>query len=85
MLSNVEREKLVLDLYYNQHKNVRQIAQEARMSFRNIGAIVKKKEAVVNGSSACGNGIAHSHSNEKPHKLTNSLTKEISPYRRLYS
>jgi DNA-directed RNA polymerase specialized sigma subunit len=43
MLSNVEREKLVLDLYYNQHKNVRQIAQEARMSFRNIGAIVKKR------------------------------------------
>ena len=78
MLSNVEREKLVLDLYYNQHKNVRQIAQEARMSFRNIGAIVKKKEAAVNGSSACGNGIAHSHSNEKPHKLTNSLPKELS-------
>jgi DNA-directed RNA polymerase specialized sigma subunit len=31
MLSNVEREKLVIDLYYNQRKNVRQIAQEARM------------------------------------------------------
>ena len=27
MLSNVEREKLVLDLYYSQGKNVRQIAQ----------------------------------------------------------
>jgi DNA-directed RNA polymerase specialized sigma subunit len=34
MLSNVEKEKLIIDLYYNQRKNVRQIAQEARISFR---------------------------------------------------
>ena len=59
MLSNVEREKLVIDLYYNQRKNVRQIAQEARISFREIAAILKKKEAaevndVRNGN---GNGI----------------------------
>ena len=47
MLSNVEKEKLVIDLYYNQRKNVRQIAQEARMSFRDIAAILKKKEAAV--------------------------------------
>jgi DNA-directed RNA polymerase specialized sigma subunit len=38
MLINVEKEKLVIDLYYNQRKNVRQIAQEARISFRDIGA-----------------------------------------------
>jgi DNA-directed RNA polymerase specialized sigma subunit len=48
MLSNLEREKLVIDLYYNQRKNVRQIAQEARISFRDISAIIKKKEAAVN-------------------------------------
>ena len=42
MLSNIEREKLVIDLYYNQGKNVREIAQEARMSFRDIGTILKK-------------------------------------------
>ena len=42
MLSNVEKEKLVIDLYYNQGKNVREIAQEARMSFRDIGTILKK-------------------------------------------
>ena len=43
MLSNVEREKLVIDLYYNHRKNVRQIAQiaqEARISFRDIAAIL---------------------------------------------
>src|SRR6188472_4356163 len=57
MLSNVEREKLVIDLYYNQQKNVRQIAQEVRISFRDIAAILKKKEAAVNGSGDGGNGI----------------------------
>ena len=59
MLSNVEKEKLVIDLYYNQRKNVRQIAQEARMSFRDIAAILKKKEAAaVNDiGSRSGNAI----------------------------
>jgi predicted DNA-binding protein YlxM (UPF0122 family) len=58
MLSNVEREKLVIDLYYNQQKNVRQIAQEARISFRDIAAIIKKKETSVNDGSSDGrNGI----------------------------
>jgi len=59
MLSNVEKEKLVIDLYYNQRKNVRQIAQEARISFRDIAAVLKKKEeaAAVNGDgSRNGNG-----------------------------
>ena len=54
MLSNVEKEKLVIDLYYNQRKNVRQIAQEARISFRDIAAIIKKVNDVGSGS---GNGI----------------------------
>jgi hypothetical protein len=59
MLSKVEKEKLVIDLYYNQRKNVRQIAQEARISFRDIAAILKKKEeAAVNGDgSGNGNGM----------------------------
>jgi hypothetical protein len=56
MLINVQKEKLVLDLYYNQHKNVRQIAQEARISFRDIVAILKKKEAAEVNHSGSGNG-----------------------------
>ena len=56
MLSNIEKEKLVIDLYYNQRKNVRQIAQEARISFRDISAIIKKKESAVNDVGN-GNGI----------------------------
>jgi hypothetical protein len=56
ILSNIEKEKLVIDLYYNQQKNVRQIAQEARMSFRDIAAILKKKEAAEVNDVGNGNG-----------------------------
>jgi hypothetical protein len=59
MISNAEKEKLVLDLYYTQRKIVRQTAQEAGMSFRDIAAVLKKKEeaAAVNGDgSRNGNG-----------------------------
>ena len=45
MLNNVERETLVIDLYYHQRK---------RISFRDITAILKKKEAAVNDI-GCGN------------------------------
>ena len=67
MLSNVEKEKLVIDLYYNQRKNVRQIAQEARISFREIGTILKKKEAAaVNGDGGGnGNGIRVAMDNQQ--------------------
>jgi transcriptional regulator len=41
VLTRQQREKLVLDLY-NQGKNTREIAQEVRMSFRDISAIVDK-------------------------------------------
>src|SRR6266516_5162477 len=43
LLSRQQRERLVLDLY-NQGKNTREIAEEARMSFSAIGAILKKAE-----------------------------------------
>src|SRR6185437_8530980 len=66
MLNNVEKEKLVIDLYYNQRKNVRQIAQEARISFRDIAAILKKKEeAAVNNGSGSGNGIRVAMDNQQ--------------------
>jgi fructose-1,6-bisphosphatase len=44
MLSNSEREKVVIDLY-NQGKNTREIAKKLRISFRDIGAIVRKAAA----------------------------------------
>jgi hypothetical protein len=41
VLTRQEKERLVLDLY-NQGKSTREIAEEVRMSFRDIGAILNK-------------------------------------------
>jgi DNA-binding CsgD family transcriptional regulator len=41
ILTRQERERLVLELY-NQGKTIREIAKEARMSFRDIGAVLNK-------------------------------------------
>jgi hypothetical protein len=43
MLTRPEREQLVIDLY-NQGKTIRDIAKEVRISFRDIGAVLKKEE-----------------------------------------
>jgi hypothetical protein len=56
----IEKEKLIIDLYYNQRKNVCQITQEARILFRDIIAILKKQEAaeVNDDSSGIGNNLS---------------------------
>jgi DNA-binding NarL/FixJ family response regulator len=41
IITRQERERLVLELY-NQGKTIREIAKEVRMSFRDIGFILKK-------------------------------------------
>jgi hypothetical protein len=43
MLTRLERDQMVLDLY-NQGRTIRDIAKEVRMSFRDIGAVLKKEE-----------------------------------------
>ena len=43
MLTRQEREQTVVDLY-NQGKTIRDIAKEVRMSFRDIGTVLKKEE-----------------------------------------
>jgi hypothetical protein len=43
-ITRQERERVVLDLYYNQRKNIRQIAKEARISFRDIGTVLNKAD-----------------------------------------
>jgi transposase len=42
ILSKKEREERVLDLYFNQNKNYRQIAKEMKMSVRDIAEIVNR-------------------------------------------
>src|SRR5829696_8777426 len=46
MLTRQEKERLVIDLY-NQGKTIRDIAKEVRISFRDIGSILKKVEKEV--------------------------------------
>src|SRR5215212_9711164 len=41
MLTRQEKERLVIDLY-SQGKTIREISKEARISFRDIGTILKK-------------------------------------------
>ena len=43
MLARQEREQAVLDLY-NQGKTIREIAKDLRISFRDIGTVLKKEE-----------------------------------------
>ena len=38
-----EREKVVIDLYKNQNKSIRDIAKTAKMSFHDIGYILRKE------------------------------------------
>jgi DNA-directed RNA polymerase specialized sigma subunit len=42
ILTRQERERLVLDLYYNQGKTYREISKVARVSPRDIGIILNK-------------------------------------------
>jgi DNA-binding transcriptional regulator LsrR (DeoR family) len=43
-MTKQERERVVLELYHNQGKTVREIAKEARMSFRDVGSILNKAQ-----------------------------------------
>ena len=68
MLTRQEKEKLVIDLY-NQGKTIREISKEVRMSFRDIGSILKK---------------ASGEMEEKQEKEKSSLSSSAQAYR-LYS
>ena len=48
ILTRQEKERLVLQLY-NQGKTIRDIAKELRMSFRDIGGILKKASGEKEG------------------------------------
>jgi DNA-directed RNA polymerase specialized sigma subunit len=42
ILTRQERERLVIELYYNQGKTYREISKEARISPRDIGVILNR-------------------------------------------
>ena len=69
-MTRQERERLVLDLY-NQGKTIREIAKEARMSFRDIKVILTKAvQEKTEGSKEQGqdnnNGVVENNP-QKPH------------------
>jgi DNA-directed RNA polymerase specialized sigma subunit len=45
MTNSEERKKRVIDLYYNQGKTTREIAEIERISLRDIHTILKEEEA----------------------------------------
>ena len=72
MLNSSKRETFI-ELYYNQGKNVREISQEARMSFRDIGAILNNKEVSDGGNVIC-NGDNNNNKSSKEKLLKLALT-----------
>ena len=78
MLTRQEREQHVLDLY-NQGKTIRAIAIEARMSFRDIGAILKKasKEKEERERQAKGQYYNTDNGNGKPERSLSAQAYEL--------
>jgi DNA-binding CsgD family transcriptional regulator len=59
ILTRDEKERFVLDLY-NQGKSTREISEEARMSFRDIGAILNKAIEEKETSKVLAEKMSHS-------------------------
>jgi hypothetical protein len=57
MLTRQEKERLVID-QYNQGKTIRDISKDLRMSFRDIGSILKKASQEKEGEQD-GKVLAH--------------------------
>jgi DNA-binding transcriptional regulator LsrR (DeoR family) len=66
ILTRQERERLVIDLYYNQGKTYREISKEARISPRDIGVILNK---AVEGKKIEGNEEQDNTDSEKNQNL----------------
>jgi hypothetical protein len=71
MLTRQEREQLVIDLY-NQGKTIREMAKEVRMSFRDIGTILKKEEEKERQKRQLENNIASSGSDNDQRDISSS-------------
>jgi|SRR5215216_6056845 transposase len=72
ILTRQERERLVLELYYNQGKTYREIAKAARISPRDIGIILNKviEEKVEGSKEEQGNINSKNHNQENKQHLS---------------
>ena len=62
ILTRQERERLVIELYYNQGKTYREISKEAKISPRDIGVILNK---VIEEKTEGEEGIKQQYDTEK--------------------
>ena len=68
ILTRLEKEQLVLDLH-NQGKGTREIAREVKISFSQIGAILKKSSSTERGWTSTKQKehlFQHKHTNSFP-------------------
>ena len=72
MLTRQDREQFVIDLY-NQGKNIRDIAKEVRMSFRDIGAVLKKEEEKERQKKQLENNTTNIDSNNNQRDMSLSV------------
>jgi hypothetical protein len=78
ILTRQERERLVLELYYNQGKTYREISKEARISPRDIGVILNKiVEEKAEGSKE-EEGIKQQDDNAKQNKQEEQQQQHLS-------
>ena len=72
-----ERERLVIDLYKNQNKSIRDIAKVAKMSFRDIGFILKKE--------GLSHGLAMTEDDNNNNKKTHPNNEKATQAYKLFS
>src|SRR5215211_3815084 len=65
-ISREEKEKLVVDLYFNQGKTFRYIAQYLRLSFTYISQIVKKHQDEIDGKNSNNNNTKTTEKSSRP-------------------
>jgi transposase len=74
-ITRQERERIVLDLYYNQGKNIREIAQEVRMSFRDIGTILNNADERREQKQNNNNDIENKKQEQEPQQQSSLSTQ----------
>jgi hypothetical protein len=69
-ISREEKEKLVVDLYFNQGKTFRYIAQYLRLSFTYISQIVKKHQDEIDGKNNNNNNNTKTTEKSRPPQIS---------------
>ena len=74
ILTRQEKERFVIDLY-NQGKTIREIAKQARMSFRNIGVILNKRIEEKNEAKGQQDNNTYAETNQEQQQYSSLSTE----------